>query len=149
MSFLEKVCILLSILPLARSHEEIVNRDEDLLLFPLMGLSEVYRECRRWRVGVEDIDVIPWKTIPRECGDYVEEYMGGRGYEVDLQRVSEDARIYATSLNLSQDGKDAWVFDVDETLLSNLPYYSQHGYGYVIYFISNFVNFLYGGFCYS
>ncbi|XP_044444773.1 uncharacterized protein [Triticum aestivum] len=23
----------------------------------------------------------------------------------------------------------AWVFDVDETLLSNLPYYAQHGYG--------------------
>uniref|UniRef100_A0A453BB05 Acid phosphatase n=1 Tax=Aegilops tauschii subsp. strangulata TaxID=200361 RepID=A0A453BB05_AEGTS len=25
----------------------------------------------------------------------------------------------------------AWVFDVDETLLSNLPYYAQHGYGWV------------------
>ena len=131
MSFLEKVCILLSILPLARSHQEIVNLDDPL--FPLMGFSEVYKECRRWRVGVEDIDVIPWKTIPRECGDYVEEYMRGRGYEVDLERVSEDAGIYARSLNLSEDGKDAWVFDVDETLLSNLPYYSQHGYGLQIY----------------
>ena len=25
---------------------------------------------------------------------------------------------------------DTRVFDVDETLLSNLPYYAQHGYGY-------------------
>ncbi|KAJ7969514.1 Acid phosphatase 1 [Quillaja saponaria] len=27
------------------------------------------------------------------------------------------------------DGKDAWVFDIDETLLSNLPYYEVHGFG--------------------
>lgn len=78
---------------------------------------------------MEGNDVIPWKTIPRECGDYVEEYMRGRDYAFDLERVSEDAGIYARSLNLNNDGKDAWVFDVDETLLSNLPYYSQHGYG--------------------
>ncbi|KAL8552517.1 hypothetical protein ACS0TY_001267 [Phlomoides rotata] len=136
MNFLEKVCIFFSILPLARSsyHQEFFNPDHLFPRPPVIGFSEideeVYMQCTRWRVALEADDVIrPWKTIPKECGDYVEEYMRGRDYEVDLQRVSEDAEIYARSLNLSKDGKDAWVFDVDETLLSNLPYYSQHGYG--------------------
>ncbi|KAL8539562.1 hypothetical protein ACS0TY_001243 [Phlomoides rotata] len=140
MNFLEKVCIFFSILPLARSsyHQEFFNPDHLFPRPPVIGFSEideeVYMQCTRWRVALEADDVIrPWKTIPKECGDYVEEYMRGRDYEVDLQRVSEDAEIYARSLNLSKDGKDAWVFDVDETLLSNLPYYSQHGYGLQIY----------------
>ncbi|XP_059432484.1 acid phosphatase 1-like, partial [Corylus avellana] len=27
------------------------------------------------------------------------------------------------------DGKDAWIFDVDDTLLSTVPYYKKHGFG--------------------
>lgn len=116
MNFLEKVWLLLSILPLARcsGHQENLNGDQ---LFPIIGYSEmevkewapkeVYRQCTRWRVAMEGNDVIPWKTIPRECGDYVEEYMRGRDYAFDLERVSEDAGIYARSLNLNNDGKDA------------------------------------------
>jgi len=43
--------------------------------------------------------------------------------------VSKEAEEYAKSLKLSDDGKDAWIFDIDETLLSNLPYYAAHGFG--------------------
>ena len=32
---------------------------------------------------------------------------------------------YAKSLNLIGDGKDIWVFDIDETTLSNVPYYAR------------------------
>lgn len=81
---------------------------------------------------MEANNLSPWKTVPQECGDYVEGYMTGKGYQMDLQRVSNEAVIFARSLNLSRDGKDAWIFDVDETLLSNVPYYANHAYGYPI-----------------
>ncbi|KAL4638769.1 hypothetical protein ACB092_03G170400 [Castanea dentata] len=72
----------------------------------------------------------PWKTIPVECANYVKDYMMGRAYKIDVERVSKEAGIYAKSVQLGGDGKDVWVFNVDETLLSNLPYYVEHGYGY-------------------
>ncbi|KAL6566919.1 hypothetical protein OROMI_015323 [Orobanche minor] len=91
-------------------------------------------QCTSWRVAVEANNLSPWRTIPEECGVYVEEYMtAGKGYEIDLQTVSNEAGRYARNVSLSGDGKDVWVFDVDETLISNLHYYAQHGYGYVVY----------------
>ncbi|OMO52194.1 Acid phosphatase (Class B) [Corchorus olitorius] len=91
--------------------------------------EEVKLQCTSWRFSVETNNLSPWKTIPVECGAYVKDYMMGRGYKVDLERVSNEAGVYAKSVELNGDGKDVWVFDIDETLLSNLPYYAEHGYG--------------------
>ncbi|KAL9240363.1 hypothetical protein vseg_014592 [Gypsophila vaccaria] len=71
----------------------------------------------------------PWKRIPEKCGEYVKNYVLGKGYEFDLKRVFEEALIFAKSVNVGDDGKDVWVFDIDETLVSNLPYYVDHGFG--------------------
>lgn len=79
---------------------------------------------------MEANNINPWKTIPLECAEYVKDYMTGRAYGFDLERVSNDAGVYAKSVELIGDGKDVWIFDVDDTLLSNLPYYADHGYGY-------------------
>ncbi|KAF3489030.1 hypothetical protein F2Q69_00055694, partial [Brassica cretica] len=51
------------------------------------------------------------------------------------------ASIFASSVEFSGDGKDIWVFDIDETLLSNLPYYIDHGFGYTfsLFLPSNFL----------
>ncbi|XP_051122810.1 acid phosphatase 1-like [Andrographis paniculata] len=95
-------------------------------------ISEVPLMCASWRVAVEANNVSPWTRIPEECGDYLASYIGG-GYEMDLEIVSEQAAIFARSFNLSMDGKDVWIFDVDETLLSNLPYYIDHGYGVEVF----------------
>ncbi|GAA0159318.1 phosphatase [Lithospermum erythrorhizon] len=91
--------------------------------------EEVQLKCTSWRFGVEANNLGPWKTIPEECDDYVEDYMLGKGYKLDLEMVSKEAGAFAASHELVNDGKDIWVFDVDETLLSNLPYYSEHGFG--------------------
>ncbi|KAI3458347.1 hypothetical protein Pfo_015010 [Paulownia fortunei] len=145
MNFLEKILLLLSILPFACFSEE--TSDSDLFTGTVIvelpeideaqlkewRLEEVQLQCTSWRVAVEANNLSPWKTIPEECADYVQEYMTGRSYELDLQRVSNEAGIYARSVNLSRDGKNAWIFDVDETLLSNLPYYAEHGYGLEIF----------------
>ncbi|KAF9603186.1 hypothetical protein IFM89_034519 [Coptis chinensis] len=95
--------------------------------------EELQLKCSSWRVAGEANNLSPWKTIPSECGEYVKNYMMGRAYIVDLEMVSKEAENYAKSVELSSDGNDIWVFDVDETLLSNLPYYADHGYGLEVF----------------
>ncbi|CAH9121612.1 unnamed protein product [Cuscuta epithymum] len=95
--------------------------------------EDVQTKCMSWRVAGEANNLRPWKTIPEECGAYVKEYMTGKGYESDLLLISEEAGDYARSVELGGDGKDVWVFDVDETLISNLPYYSKHGFGMEVF----------------
>lgn len=91
---------------------------------PIDGVS-----CLSWRFGVETNNVIGWKTVPEECEGYVGNYMLGSEYRKDSEVVTNEALLYAKSLNLSNHGKNVWVFDVDETTLSNLPYYAKHGFG--------------------
>ncbi|KAL2555964.1 HAD superfamily [Forsythia ovata] len=91
--------------------------------------DEFQLQCTSWRFAVEANNLSPWRSIPGECADYVKDYLTGRGYELDLVRVSNEAGIFARNVELNGDGKDVWIFDVDETLLSNLPYYAEHGYG--------------------
>ncbi|CAJ1978362.1 unnamed protein product [Sphenostylis stenocarpa] len=95
--------------------------------------EEVREQCGAWRVAGEANNLGPWRTVPEECAEYVKEYMTGRGYVVDLEMVSKEAREYVKSVELGSDGKDAWIFDIDETLLSNLPYYAAHGYGLEVF----------------
>ncbi|MQM00580.1 hypothetical protein Taro_033315 [Colocasia esculenta] len=85
--------------------------------------------CNSWRVAGEANNLAPWRTVPWECSGYVKAYMTGRAYQFDLELVAREAGAYAGGIYLAEDGRDAWVFDVDETLLSNLPYYADHHYG--------------------
>ncbi|KAJ4851548.1 hypothetical protein Tsubulata_041803 [Turnera subulata] len=55
--------------------------------------------------------------------------MSGHQYRNDSRIVTREAIKYVKGLNLSGNGKDAWVFDIDETTLSNLPFYAKHGFG--------------------
>ncbi|XP_028807302.1 acid phosphatase 1 [Neltuma alba] len=95
--------------------------------------DEVGLRCTSWRFAAEANNLNPWKSIPLECVEYVKEYMMGKGYALDLEMVSKEAGDYAKSVKLNGDGKDVWIFDIDETLLSNLPYYAAHGYGYQLF----------------
>lgn len=87
--------------------------------------------CDSWRLGVEAHNVIGWKTVPARCEGYVGHYMLGGHYRRDSAVVVDEAVAYAESLQLAGNGKEIWVFDIDETSLSNLPYYAKHGFGYV------------------
>ncbi|XP_062092224.1 acid phosphatase 1 [Humulus lupulus] len=132
-----RLLLLFSLFSLAFSHE---NFDTHPLPRPLIlehpetHLKEENRlHCSSWRFSVEANNLNPWKTIPEECIDYVRNYITGRGYSTDLQRVSREAADYAKSVELAGDGKDVWIFDIDETLLSNLPYYTDRGYGLEVF----------------
>ncbi|KAF2323485.1 hypothetical protein P3X46_011071 [Hevea brasiliensis] len=85
--------------------------------------------CLSWRLGVETNNIIGWKTVPAECEGYVGHYMLGQQYRADSKAITDEAFLYAQSLKPDGDGKDIWVFDIDETALSNLPYYAEHGFG--------------------
>ncbi|TKY64432.1 Stem 28 kDa glycoprotein [Spatholobus suberectus] len=45
----------------------------------------------------------------------------------DSKLVNQQAYFYARTLNIAD--KDVFVFSVDMTVLSNLPYYKDHGFG--------------------
>ena len=91
---------------------------------PASGLS-----CPSWRLAVETNNIINWETVPQACESYVGHYMLGHQYRQDSRVVVYEAIAYAESLKLGGDGKDVWVFDIDETTLSNLPYYAENGFG--------------------
>ncbi|KQK19928.1 acid phosphatase 1 [Brachypodium distachyon] len=93
--------------------------------------AEAEARCASWRVAVEANNVLPWSAVPAECAAHVRRYVTGPAYRSDLELVAREASAYARSLAASASDRaaDAWVFDVDETLLSNLPYYADHGYG--------------------
>ncbi|MBA0568046.1 hypothetical protein Golob_005565 [Gossypium lobatum] len=59
--------------------------------------------------------------------------MTGQRYASDCEVVANYSLAYASTVKIDSDGKDAWVFDVDETLLTNLPYYRDHGFGSEIF----------------
>lgn len=92
---------------------------------PITGL-----DCTSWRLAVETNNLRDWKTVPEECEGYVGHYMMGAQYRKDCSIVADAAYAYVSSLELNKDGKDAWIFDIDETSLSNLPYYARHDVGF-------------------
>ncbi|CAN0900020.1 Acid phosphatase 1, partial [Linum grandiflorum] len=83
--------------------------------------------CNGWRLSVETNNAGAWLT-PEECLGYRVDYFTGVQYAWDLAVVVSNSVAFAKSVKLAGDGKDAWVFDVDETLLSNLPFYEKFGY---------------------
>ncbi|KAM7519487.1 hypothetical protein LguiB_018449 [Lonicera macranthoides] len=87
--------------------------------------------CDSWRFAVETNDAGSWTQIPARCEGFVKDYMTGDKYSSDSEVVAESSLKFAKSVEVT--GKDAWFFDIDETLLSNLPYYAVHGFGAEIF----------------
>ncbi|XXG89864.1 hypothetical protein AAC387_Pa12g1763 [Persea americana] len=85
--------------------------------------------CESWRMNVELHNIRDFDVVPGECVDYIGKYMTSTQYKVDSQRALEECSLYLSNLQLTGDGKDAWVFDIDDTLLSTTPYYKKHHFG--------------------
>ena len=51
--------------------------------------------------------------------------MLGYQYRKDVQAVADVGHNFAKSTPLHLDFRNTWIFDVADTLLSNLPYYAQ------------------------
>jgi len=85
--------------------------------------------CDSWRLSEETNNAGYWGTIPARCLQFVAEYMNGDRYALDSDVVAAESLAFAQTVQVAGDGNDVWIFDVDETLLSNLPYYAVNGYG--------------------
>ncbi|KAI3727288.1 hypothetical protein L1987_67101 [Smallanthus sonchifolius] len=85
-------------------------------------------DCVTWRWAVETNNIKDFSNaFPDQCIDYIDSYMLGSQYRQDFKLVCDVAYEYAQGLNLTGDGKDLWVFDVDDTTLSCLPYFLEQG----------------------
>lgn len=86
--------------------------------------------CLSWRLAVEANNVRAWRTVPIQCLLYLETYMIGGQYDRDVEFIVGEILSYVNEGILpSEDGKDAWILDVDDTCLSNVLYYKGKRYG--------------------
>jgi hypothetical protein len=85
--------------------------------------------CQSWRINAEIGNFVNWSVIPASCENFIGNYMVGRQYASDVEVLAEEAIAYARDLILREDGKDAWIFDIDDTALSHISYYSEHHFG--------------------
>ncbi|RZS20854.1 hypothetical protein BHM03_00053418 [Ensete ventricosum] len=85
--------------------------------------------CASWMAAVEANNARGWRTVPSECVRHVESYMIGGQYKSDVDAVVERVAAYLDGVVAADDGKDVWLLDVDDTCLSNLPYYREKHFG--------------------
>jgi hypothetical protein len=68
-------------------------------------------------------------VLPRECESFVARYVDSGQYYADFALAVQAARLYLNTIQAGEDRRDIVIFDVDETSLSNMPYYVAHSYG--------------------
>ncbi|KAL0679967.1 hypothetical protein Bca4012_007948 [Brassica carinata] len=85
--------------------------------------------CESWRLAVETNNAGAWDVLPSSCVDSVARFFNGDQYGSDYDVKVDYALAFANTVKFSRDGKDVWIFDIDETLLTNIGYYRAHGYG--------------------
>ncbi|XP_019088181.1 PREDICTED: vegetative storage protein 1-like [Camelina sativa] len=107
---------------------KIVENEAEFLEKQRLSIS--YPNCRSWHLGVETSNIINFKTVPANCKDYVEDYLTtSQQYRYDSKTVCKEAYFYAKGFVLKNDTYNVWIFDLDENLLSNVPFYAKYGYG--------------------
>lgn len=98
----------------------------------MMVVDDDERYGLSWRLAMEtNNNVRPWKTIPLRCYKHVENYMIGGQYEHDMNLIVDEIMFYASQITLSTSTthQDAWILDVDDTCISNIPYYKAKRFG--------------------
>lgn len=76
-----------------------------------------------------EINNLQGSVLPPECSRFVARYVQSGQYYVDFAVAVETARQYLNTYQVHKDGRDLVVLDIDETSLSNMPYYAHHHYG--------------------
>ncbi|XP_020276415.1 acid phosphatase 1-like isoform X1 [Asparagus officinalis] len=95
-----------------------------------LGMS-LKNYCESWKLNVELHNVRDFDEVPAECVDIISKYLSSSQFKADVQRVADESTLFLTeAFALGGDGKDAWIFDVDDTLLSNVPYYKKINFGF-------------------
>ncbi|CAL5345414.1 unnamed protein product [Camellia sinensis] len=86
--------------------------------------------CESWRINVELHNIWEFEAVAKECTEYVGKYMNLIQYKVDSERAVDKCTVFlSTSCSLKRDGRDAWIFNIHDTLLSTVPHYKKHHFG--------------------
>ncbi|KAI8000624.1 Acid phosphatase 1 [Camellia lanceoleosa] len=71
-----------------------------------------------------------FEVVAKKCTEYVGKYMNSIQYKVDSERAVDKCTVFlSTSCSLKRDGRDAWIFNIHDTLLSTVPYCKKHHFG--------------------
>uniref|UniRef100_A0A9I9CJP2 Acid phosphatase 1-like n=2 Tax=Cucumis melo TaxID=3656 RepID=A0A9I9CJP2_CUCME len=106
--------------------------DQVIRMYPKQHIvgAEGDPNCESWKYSIEVNNAGTWYSIPRPCIEFVREYINTGGYLADSRSAAAFSLTFARSVKVGEGkGMDAWIFDVDETLLSNMPYYKATGFG--------------------
>ncbi|XP_038891178.1 acid phosphatase 1-like [Benincasa hispida] len=109
-----------------------VSSSEVIRMYPKQHIvgSDDDPKCESWKYSVEVNDAGSWNSIPRPCIEFVKDYFHSGRYLSNSRSAAAFSLKFARSVKVNEgDGKDAWIFGVDETLLSNLPYYKDNDFG--------------------
>lgn len=109
-----------------RLRSDWVDPIQSYLVLPGLDLNLTRQiNCKSWQFGVETNNIRNWTVVPADCAEHVRIYMTERHsqYESDCDAVVDQAIDFINGLEISE--KDVWVFDIDETALSNLEYYRR------------------------
>ncbi len=113
--------------PLTRNH---LCATHPQIAETLHQLQNIHQKLGYFNTKFDPGDPIPTTMVPSEFVEFMKSYMvgSGRKYVMDSQMMAKESMAYVNSLTLLGDGKDARVFDVDETLRSSLPFFEGHQY---------------------
>ncbi|GLJ54743.1 hypothetical protein SUGI_1175900 [Cryptomeria japonica] len=116
-----------------------------ILLLLLVGFGEnasadntSVNACAGWRTSVESGNARDWDVVPASCVSDVGNYMENGQYLLDFKIAVQQCLAYLNDSKLVGDGKDAWVFDTDDTTLSCLSYYRTQQYGGAVFNSTSF-----------
>lgn len=121
------VLLLLTLICSAMANWNIFNSRNKIIESDAANLKSY---CESWRINVEVNNIKGFAVVPEECTSHIGNYMTSYQYRADSERAMEECQLYLSSCCcLKDDGKDAWIFDIDDTLLSTLPYFINHNFG--------------------
>ncbi|XP_014516170.1 stem 28 kDa glycoprotein-like [Vigna radiata var. radiata] len=91
------------------------------------GASHDDVRCTSWRLAVEALNILGFETVPEECVASTAAYIEGGQYQSDSKTVNQQLYFFARNLQIQHN--HVVIFNIDGTALSNVAYFSQHGYG--------------------
>lgn len=108
-----------------------------ILLTLVVTLAVVLGKCQKKPLSSScssfslnsEVNNLQGYVLPPECESFVARYVDSGQYYSDFAVAVEAARQYLNTIEADQDGRDLIIFDIDETSLSNMPYYVAHNYG--------------------
>ncbi|KAA0061518.1 acid phosphatase 1-like [Cucumis melo var. makuwa] len=139
-SILSFLLLLLLLLLLADLTATVGSSTEVIKMYPRQHVVAEEPKCESWKFSIDVNNAGSWNSIPRPCIDFVKDYFNSGRYTADSRSAAAFSLTFARSVEVTEG--DAWIFDVDETLLSNLQFYKDNEFGLKPYNDTSFIEWV-------